>query len=125
MSAYAREVTPNIVVIVKPNQEIAFSNDEFLVALLVEEEKELESTTRKLKFADIVSISSHEVLYTIWNETYIRPNVIMPVTIYSFEFITNNKYYYISYTVRQRTETTYEKMISQSIYSFTDETDWY
>lgn len=125
MSAYAKDFTPNIVIIAKPSPEIAFSNDEILMALLIDEEKGLESSTRKLKFADIVSISSHEVLYTIWNETYIRSNVIMPVTVYSFEFITNNKYYYVSYTIKRGTETIYEKMISQSIFSFVDETDWY
>lgn len=125
MSAYAKDFTPNIVIIVKPSSEISFSNDEILMALLLDEEEKLESSTRKLKFADIVSISSHEVLYTIWNETYIRSNVIIPVSIYSFEFITNNKYYYISYTVKRGTETTYERMISQSIFSFVDETDWY
>ena len=125
MSAYAKDFTPNIIIIVKPNQDIAFSNDEILTAMLVAEEKDLESNTYKLQFADILSISAHEVLYTIWNKTYIRPNLIMPVTIYTFEFITNNKYYYISYTVRRGTEATYEKMISQSIYSFVDETDWY
>ena len=124
MSAYAKDLFPNIVIIVKPNQEIVSSNDEILAAMLMEEEK-LASPKRQLKYADIISISDHEVLYTIWNNTYTRPNFIFPVTRYSFEYITNHKYYYISYEIKRGTETIYENMIAQSICSFIDETSYY
>jgi hypothetical protein len=47
------------------------------------------------------------------------------LTAYVFEFVSNYRYYCISYFLEPGTEAKYEKMITYSIGSFVDEKGWY
>ena len=124
MSAYAKGGNPNIAIIVKPNQEIAVSSNAILAGMYLEDKK-LESTTMKLISADIIPIPEHNMLCTIWLKKYTYPEITFYMTLYMFEFVSNYKYYHISYGVEPGTEAKYEEMITRSIGSFVDETGWY
>ena len=124
MSATANSGTPNMNIIVKAFPLVAFSNDEVLNDLL-EENQSYQSNTRQLLKYGIVEIPNHRVLCTIWRVKYTYPELTFFLTQYTFEFISNYRYYCISYFVKPGTETKYEKMITYSIGSFVDEKGWY
>ncbi len=124
MTASAKSGAPNMNIIVKPNLEFAFSNDENLSNILALNQA-YESDTRHLLNYGIIDIPEHRVLCTIWNIKYTYPNNTFYMTAYVFEFVSNYKYYCISYFFNPETALMHEEMVKRSIGSFVDETGWY
>lgn len=124
MSALAKEGTPNMNVIVKPNMVFSYSNDDVLYGMFERNQQYISESFQLLDYG-IIDIPEHRVLCTIWNKKYTYPTDTFYLTVYMFEFVTNYKYYTISYFLEPGTESMYEKMITHSIGSFVDETGWY
>ena len=124
MSASAKEGTPNMNVIVKPSMDFAYSNDDVLYGMFERNQQYISESFQLVNYG-IIDIPEHRVLCTIWNKKYTYPTDTFYLTVYMFEFVTNYKYYTISYFLEPETEPMYEKMIIHSIGSFVDETGWY
>ncbi len=124
MSAFAESGAPNMNIIVKPNMNFACSDDDILYGMF-ERNQQYESGSLHLLQYGIIDIPEHRVLCTIWTKKYTYPNDTFYLTCYMFEFVTNYKYYCISYFIQPGTELMHESMITQSIGSFVDETGWY
>jgi len=124
MSAAAYNGTPNMNVIVKSFPLLPFSNDEVLNDLLVENQSHQSNTRQLLKYG-IIEIPNHKVLCTVWRIKYTYPEITFFLSVYVFEFVSNYRYYCISYFLEPGTEAKYEKMITYSIGSFVDEKGWY
>lgn len=124
MSAAAHGGTPNMNVIVKAAPELAFTNDDFLNYLLSENLASQSNTRQLIKYGTI-EIPNNKVLCSIWRVKYTYPERMFFLTGYTFEFVSNYRYYCISYFVEPGTEAKYEKMITYSIGSFVDEKGWY
>ncbi|WP_029541043.1 hypothetical protein [Selenomonas sp. AB3002] len=112
-------------VLVKNSPAIKEADDDFLLWLHQDSLSQTTSDYYKFINCDIINIPNHKVLVQLWTAKHTYPSMTFYQDVIMFHFVTNYKYFLITYYTNQGDMKKYIPAIEHSIGSFVDETGWY
>lgn len=112
-------------VLVKNSPTIKEADDDFLMWLHQDSLSQTTSDYYKFINCDIINIPNHKVLVQLWTAKHTYPSMTFYQDVIMFHFVTNYKYFLITYYTNQGDMKKYIPAIEHSIGSFVDETGWY
>ena len=112
-------------VLVKNIPEIKEADDDFLMWLHQDSLNQTKSDYYKFISCDIINIPNHKVLVQLWTAKHTYPSMTFYQDVIMFHFVTNYKYFLITYYTNHGELKKYISTIEHSIGSFVDETGWY
>lgn len=121
--------TPNadfiMSILVKNSPTIKEADDDFLMWLHQDSLNQMNSDYYKFINCDIINIPNHKVLVQLWTAKHTYPSMTFYQDVIMFHFVTNYKYFLITYYANQGELKKYMPIVEHSIGSFVDETGWY